>query len=221
MSLQQLPHPLGHGGVGYDRAVPRALKELQGLRLAVVAGAAGNTKMNIAAIREEDTILSAIVSTDAGGALADDTANVTIVSTKASGTLTVDALVADNACVVNGVTYTFKATPTQRNHIQYTVGNSDTADALLLANTINAYESHYDGAKALVPAVVATANNAVVTVTAIADGTAGNSIVLTGTALRLAASGAGTLAGGTATGGIKSTTTLSNKSLIVMWFDKQ
>lgn len=221
MTMQSLPKVVG-GGAGTEGALHKAVRELQGLRVATVAGAAAGTKMDIAAMRTEDTILSALSWTNAAAAApAEDVANITIQDTRASGTLTAASVNADDSCVVNGVTYTFKATPTQRNHIKYTEGNTDAQDATLLANAINAYESHYDGAKALKPAVVASANGAVVTVTALADGTAGNSIVLTGTPVRLAASGAGTLAGGTATGGIKSTTNLTGKTLTVFWFDKQ
>lgn len=222
MTMTSLPRTFGHGGVGYDKALADAVREQLGMRQAVVAGAAANTKMDIAAMRPEDTILSAIVfNNSAAAAPVDDAANITIEDTRASGTLTAASVAADDSCVVNGVTYTFKATPTQRNHIKYTAGNTDAQDAALLAAAINAYESHYDGAKALTPAVVATVNNNVVTVRALADGTAGNSIVLTGTPVRLAASGAGTLAGGTATGGIKSTTNHTGKTLLVTWFDKR
>jgi hypothetical protein len=202
MSLKSIAALLGQGGAGLDSDLHGLLTEMQGLKVSVVAGAA------------------AVVSTDAGGALADDAANITIQATKASGTLTAAAVAADDSCVVNGVTYTFKAAPTLPNHVLRTAGDN-TANALALANAINAYESRYTGSETNVPEVIATADAAVVTVTAIVDGAAGNAIVLTGTPTRLAASGSGTLENGTDTGGIKSTTNLTSKSVILFWFNKQ
>lgn len=55
-----------------DHALPAAIKELQGLSMTVVTGAAANTNMALAGIATEDTIVSALAYT--GGV----PANVTV-----------------------------------------------------------------------------------------------------------------------------------------------
>lgn len=298
----------------------QAIRELQGLRMSVVAGTTAGTKMNIAAMRPEDTIVSVC---DNPPTIADDAANCTPSSNRATGTLTVAAATEADTCVVNGVTYTFKTTPTQATHVKVTVGNNTTM-ATALAATINAYECRrLSTGNFNTPTVTATSNAAVVTVSSAAVGTgsgpvvteagseitvvstdpgavtatcivaitdvttitvngvtfsakttptdldlhfgvkataalqatevarvinsyqnergtldaiatvnaavvtitsasgrSGNSITLTGTPTRLAASGSGYLAGGTATGGFTSTTNLAAKNVMVLWFDK-
>jgi hypothetical protein len=217
MSLNSIPAKAGQGAGNYGDVV-KAVQELQRLKKSVVAGAAAGTKMNVAALRTEDTIISAIVSTDAGGALADDTANITIQGTQATGTVTVAAVADGDSVVVDGVTYTFKDAPTLINHVKRTAGN-DNANAAKLRDVINQYPFRSGGAQR--QTVKATASAAVVTLTAVVDGVAGNSITLTSsTGVRLAVTGAGTLTNGTATGGIKSSTNLTNKSVILTWFDK-
>jgi len=218
MSLQTVGKDFGvAGSVVNDGTLAKVLQELQGLNISVVAGAAAGTAMNVAALRTEDTVISAVVSTDAGGALADDTANVTIQSTKAFGTITISGNpVANETFVVNGVTYTFKAAVTGPKQVLITAGNNTTM-ATAAAAAINAYET----TKVAVDAgVVATSALGVVTVTAVVDGTAGNAITLTEAATNVAVTGAGTLTGGTATGSIKSTTNLTGKSVTLFWFNK-
>jgi hypothetical protein len=296
------------------------VRELQGIRLTVVAGAVAGTKMDIAAMSSEDTVVSA-TSTD--GLVANDAANITPSTGKATGTLTVAAAADGDTCVVNGVTYTFKTTPTAATHVKVTVGDN-TAMALALANTINAYENRrLTTGNYNVPAVSAAAAAAVVTVSSVASGAgngpvvteagseitvvstnpgavtatcivainntttitvngitfsakttvtdldlhfaikadanlqaaevarvinayqnergnlnavatvagavvtiapaaakSGNSITLTGTPTRLAASGSGYLVGGTGTGGFTSVTNLTGKTMMVLWMDK-
>lgn len=200
--------------------IRKAVKELQGLKVTIIpTGAAAGTKMNVAAIRAEDTILSAIRTITATGVKSDDTANVTIEVLKATGTIALSTAVATNAVVVNGTTYTFAAGAAATLGTPYTtvfLGTTDTHAAANLRDAINAQETI--GGRA--PVVVATASGATVTLTAAAEGTGGNSITLTKTGAPITVSGA-TLAGGTATGGIKSTTDLSASSLQLMWFDKQ
>jgi hypothetical protein len=153
----------------------QVVRELQGLRLNAVAGAAAGTKMNIAAMRSEDTIVAAA---DAAGILADDAVNCTISSSKAAGTLTVAAAVDGDTCVVNGVTYTFKNTPTSAVHVKVTAGNN-TAMALALATTINSYENRrLSTGNFNNPAVIATAAAAVVTITSVAAGTGNGPVVV-------------------------------------------
>jgi hypothetical protein len=296
------------------------VRELQGLRLSVVTGAAAGTAMAIPAMQAEDTVVAAA---DTAATVANDAPNITPSAGKATGTLTVAAAADGDVCVVNGVTYTFKTTPTQATHVKVTVGQNNTM-ATALAVAINNYENRrLTTGNFNVPAVTAAANAAVVTVSsatsgvgsgavvtevgneitvvstdpgavtatcvvAIADTTtitvngitfaakstitdqdlqfavkgsaalqatevarvinayqnkrgtlnatatvnaavvtisptgarSGNAITLTGTPVRLAASGSGYLAGGTATGGFTSTTNLTGKTMIVLWFDK-
>lgn len=218
MALETLNPNLGQGGAGIP-SLGKVLKELQGHSVDVVAGAAAGTKMPLAAIRSKDTILSVVVSTNAGGALTADTANVSIASTKANGTITLSGdPLANETFVVNGVTYTWKAVPTSRTHVKITTGNN-TAMAAAVRDAINAYENRYTG-KATTPSVVATAALGVVTVTANVEGVAGNAITFTESVTNLAMSGSGTLINGTATGGIVSTTNLTGMSLIVYWYSK-
>jgi hypothetical protein len=206
----------GYGGAGLTDA-PKQIAELQRLRITPVAGAAAATKMNVAGLRLADTLVSVLQGTS--GTFVDDTANCTIVDTHASGTLTVAAVNDADTCVVDTVTFTFKDTPTAGNHVKRTAGDN-TANALALKTAINTYLVRLgSGERYLTSKVKATVSGAVVTVTAVADGTAGNAIVLTGTPTRLAASGSGTLANGTATGGIKSTTDNSSKAMLVVWLD--
>ena len=216
MALNTVGNELG--GAVNDGALAAILRELQGLRVNVAAGAASGTAMNVAALRTEDTIISALVHTDAGGAIADDTANITIQSTKAFGTITISGNpVADETFVVNGVTYTFKAAVTGPKQVLITTGDN-TVMAAAAAAAINAYEN---GKVAVDASVVATSALGVVTVTAVVDGVAGNAIVLTEAGTNVAVSGAGTLTGGTATGSFKSTTNLTGKSVVLTWFNKR
>lgn len=225
MSLQTLPASFGKGGSNLtDGTLHSVLKELQGLNVTVVAGAAAGTKMNVAAMRTEDTIMAAVVSTDAGGALANDVANCTIQDTKAFGTITVSGNpVADETFVVNGKTYTFKNTITAGlGQVKITAGQNNTM-AAAIAQAINAYEARLlnNDQGYNTPQVVAVANAAVVTVTAVVDGAAGNAITLTENATNVAVTGSGTLTSGTDTGGFKSTTNLTGKSVTLHWYNKQ
>lgn len=300
----------------------KLLTELQGLRVSVVDGAAAGTKMNIADMREEDTILAAIVLADTWAAPTDDKDNITIQSTKASGTITISSTgpLNDETFVVNGVTYTFKTTPSAATHVKIGGTTSITLDNLV--TTVNAYETRRSGGSFNEPRVTATkTSSTVVTITATDDGAGngpvvtdtgdtitvansgtasvtatfasaaeddaltvngvtftlkdspsgsqevdvkgtdtlqagamaaainaydningtldvtataedevvtivpksakkGNLVTLTENATNLAVSGSGTLANGTATGGIKSATNLSAATLVVIWFDK-
>lgn len=218
MTMQTLPVDLGQGG-GVDAGIGAIIREIRGLTVSIGAGAAAAAKVNVAAIRIEDTILSVIRSV--AGVLTDVTANYTIFDTRASGTLTAASVANNDTCVVNGNTYTAKTTLTGAAR-EFLIGGTNAATATNLAAAINAYESRWDGSKFHIAAVTAVAASAVVTIKAVADGTAGNALTLTGTAVRLAASGAGTLAGGTATGGVVSDADHSaTSSLIVTWYNKQ
>lgn len=223
MSLESLGNANSLGNLVKLAAV---LTELQGLKFTVVDGAAAGTKMNVAAMRAEDTIHLALKLDDVWAAPTDDKANITIQPTKASGTITIAGNpVADETVTVNGVVYTWKAAGalTDRRHVKITAGDN-TAMAAALAAAINGYENRVEtaltGDANHSGTIVATSALGVVTVTAVADGTAGNSITLVEASTNVTVSGA-TLAGGTATGGIKSTTDLSTSTLLLVWSDKR
>jgi hypothetical protein len=122
-----------------------------------------------------------------GGLFTDDKAQITIQETHAYGTLThAGNVTANDYFAVNGVTYTFKTTPTLPTDILRIAGNN-TNQAAATAAVVNAYENRLDN----VPAIVATSLAGVVTFTSIRDG-AGNAIVVTGTATTLAEGTSGT-----------------------------
>lgn len=213
MALTTLPLTLGHGGTGLETVMPAAIRELAGLKIDILAGAKAETKIAVPAIRVEDTILSAWNL--ASGAITDVTAQMSIVSTTASGTLTLDTVVEDDTCVIAGVTFTAKDAPSANT--QFLVGDDDTETAANLANTLNAYQTRYGGPVPI--QYVATSDAAVVTITAKADGTAGNAITTVGST-NITASGA-TLTGGTATGGVESAVDQDTDTIILFWFNKQ
>jgi hypothetical protein len=198
------------GGLG---SIPAVLQELQGLNISLLAGALANTKIDLAAIRSEDTIIGAL-NNDAG-VLTDILSSLSIVDLRATGTLTLDTAVASDAVNVNGKVYTFQAgAPAKYGEVQ--IGADDAASAANLAAAINAYETSLGKGGA---DVEADADAAVVTITAVAEGTGGNAIVLTSADATITASGAGTLAGGSATGGIKSTG--ATDQIVLFWFNKK
>lgn len=198
---------LGVGGAGLNDRLQKIVKELQGLTVTTVAGAAANTKINVAALRSEDTIIAATkVDT---GVPSDVLSTLTIEDVRASGTLTLSGVVADDTAVVNGKTYTFKASadPMAR---QVTVGGTDTITATNLKNKINEVEANGD--------VIASSSGAVVTIKAKLEGTGGNSIAL-GATTHVTRSAA-TLAGGTTTGGFKLSADSASKVIQLIWFNK-
>lgn len=190
---------------------PAILKELQGLTVSLLAGAAADTTIALSAIRDEDTVLSALNNN--AGTITDITANISINSLKASGTITCSAVDAADTVTVDGRVYTAIADGATPVGNQFSVGASDTACATNLAAAINKGERLDATSK-----VTATSAVGVVTVTARTAGTAGNSITLASSdGTDLAVSGA-TLAGGAATGGIKSTSVTNQ--IILMWYNK-
>lgn len=189
------PVQSAHALLSNPQGLANNLKELQGLNVSIVDGAAAGTAMTLAGIRAEDTILCATVLADTWAAPTDDKANITIQSTTASGTITFGGNPVEGETVtVNGNVYTFKATPTKLNDAPILAGNNN-GMATALAAAINAYEGRYesqlhgDGNRAA--GVSATANAAVVTVTSVVDGV-GNAPAVTGTATVLVAAGSNT-----------------------------
>lgn len=214
MALTSIPSTLGEGGSGLETTMPAAIRELAGLNIDILAGAAASTKIEVAAIRQEDTILSAW--NVASGAITDVTANMSIVSVKASGTLVLDTVVEDETATVNGVTFTAKDAPTLNTHFLVGADDGETADNL--AATLNAYQTRYGGPSPIQYVAVSDGTDTV-TITAYADGTAGNAITLVGDST-ITASGA-TLTGGTATGGVESDVDQSTDTIILFWFNKR
>jgi hypothetical protein len=181
MTKEVVSSQLMKGGAGAVDQLPKIVRELSGYTVSFVAGATNGTKMNIAAMRVEDTILAAIIGTDAGGAWTDDVANITIQPTKASGTITISGNpVADETMTIGGDVYTWKATPSAPREVKITAGDN-TAMALALANSINAWHNRYDGSKTVQPLVVASPAAGVVTITAVMDGP-GNAPAVTNSA---------------------------------------
>jgi len=203
---------LGKGGTGVHGqeagGVYAALKELQGLTVSLLAGALADTKIDLAAIRQEDTILSAL-NNDAG-TITDVTGTMSIVSVKASGTVTLDTAVAGNTVTVNGHLYTAVA-GTPSDFTEFSIDTDDTAAAASLAAAINAREAAYHNV------VTAEAALGVVTVTATADGTSGNDVTLAKVGDPITVSGV-KLTGGTATGGVESSG--ATDQLILIWYNK-
>lgn len=130
----------------------------------------------------------------AGGTANPTTLSVTTstgAAAKASGTVTVSGTVsADDVITLQGVALTAKASPA--NEAQWQASTTKATAAASLASVINAHST----LSKIVSASASSATNPVVTITALQDGTLGNSITLvktTGT--NLAVSGA-TFSGG-------------------------
>lgn len=208
---------LGQGGIGFhghDAAAVAMLAELQGLNISLLTGAGANTKIDLAAIRSEDTIVGAINNN--AGTLTDIKAAASIVDVRATGTVTVGTVAAGDTVTVAGLTYTLVANDAvvqAHDKSKVKVGASANDCAANLAAAINAREASRSAQQ-----VSASVLTNVVTVTAIAEGTSGNALTLAETGNTFAVSGA-TLAGGTATGGIKFTGVTNQ--VILFWFNKR
>ncbi len=170
----------------------------------------------VLAVATSGTVIT-ITALDDGagnGPVITNSANAAVVSTDPNAvTATCVSMVADDTITVNGVVFTVKASPTTNVHIK--LGATDAAQGTYVRDAVNSYQSVVGGLDVVVTNVLG--------VVTFAAGSArkGNNIVLTGTATRLAASGSGYLANGTATGGIKSTSTLSASDVTVFWFNKR
>jgi hypothetical protein len=204
---------LGKGGAGMQGQGPGTahamLTELQGLTQSLLAGVGANTKIDLAAIRLEDTIIGALNNN--AGTITDVLSTLSIVDVRASGTLTFVSAVAGNTATVNGKLYTAVA-GVPANTTQFSIDTSDTATAASLAAAINEREKNDANA------IFATSALGVVTVRATAEGTGGNAITLAKVGAPITLS-AGTLAGGTLTGGIQSTG--ATNQVILTWFNKK
>lgn len=204
--------------IGNDTAsIAKALAELQGFTISgPITGAAAATAMAVTGIETEDTIKAVIVQDTTSKTLTNDTANVSIVDRRSTGTITLSGLVAGDVIGVNGKNYTAVADPGYNGAIiggQFKVKGTDALTAAELAKAIMQNDSTLE-AKVL--------SGAIVTIWYRTAGTGGNAIALAVTGSNSHATrSAATLAGGTATSGITSTTNLTGKEAWVLWFNKQ
>lgn len=215
MALENNPQ-LGKGGAGMHGTGPGTaaahIAELQGLRISLITGGAANTKFDIAAIRPEDTIVAA--HNNAAGTVTDITANVTIADLRAAGTVAVGTPVLGDTVTIAGLTYTVVAANTvvaPHDFSKVKLGTAAEVAARLLA-AVNARENNRTSQ------VSATLASTTLTVTAVAEGTAGNTIALVEVGTTFTISGV-VLTGGSATGGIKSTSVTNQ--ITVFWFNKR
>lgn len=159
------------------------------------------------------TVTSVVDGAGNGATVTETGDTITVSSTVPSAvTATFVSAVNTDALTVNGVAFTVKTTPVDLD-VDMGVKATDTLQAVDMARAINAYEL-----KHATLGVVASNVAGVVTI-APNVALAGNAIPLVG-GTNITASAA-QLANGTATGGIKSTTELAGKSLLVTWFNKQ
>lgn len=64
MAFNTIKKNIGDAGTGLDRSLYGILKELQGVKLNAVAGAAANTNIALAGVGLKDTIISVVNLTD-------------------------------------------------------------------------------------------------------------------------------------------------------------
>lgn len=210
---------LGNGGAFLNTEIHAALQELQGFRQVVVAGAAAATPMAVASLRDTDFIESAIVYTNAGGAPVEGKANITVASLKAQGKVTVAAVSDADTVTVDGTVFTFKDVPVGATDIRRVAGNN-AENAARLAIAVNNHQNRRVNGSINNAVLVATAVGAVVTFTAVSEGTSGNAIgKITSNNTRLATVGV-VLAGGAASGSFTSTDNLTGKTVVLTFYSK-
>jgi len=183
-----------------------------GRNVAQVSAVAAVATVTITSVA--DGVGNAPIVTSSGGTLS--CAN----SGTASVTATTSSVIATNYLVVNGVTFTARATlstVTATADVEFRVTTTTEAvQATEIARAINAYEEKYG---TLDVTASTTGLSAIVTIVP-KSAKKGNIIPLSaGNATGVAASGAA-LAGGTATGGFTSGSNLSGKTLLVVWWNK-
>ncbi len=213
----ELNKQLGQGGAGMHTAAPgsaaEALKALFGLKVSLIAGAAAGTKLNLADIRPGDVILAA--HNNNSGALTDIASTLAIVNPNAKGTVTLGTLAAGDSVTIAGLTYTLVVGGTKIADGDMSklamAAESATATAVRLAALINAREGNRTSKVTASPAA------AVITLTAVEEGTAGNAVALAETGSSFTISGA-TLTGGTVTGGIISSAVTNQ--VVLYWLKK-
>ena len=217
---------LGFGGSGVPDAMPKAIAELQGMKLTIVNGAAAGTVMPVPGMDHNDHIGAVI---DLTGQVDVPLNTLSTASRNAKGTITCLPTAADGDTVaVNGKVYKFKDVVVHTSYnpppgtipIDITPSGSDPEEmAERLAKAIMSGDSTVTAsvkANAASPPLMS-----LVEVQVRQPGTAGNAYTLSETGNAVTISGA-TFTGGTATGasGFTSTTNLAAKKLLVLWYDK-
>jgi hypothetical protein len=217
---------LGFGGTGIPDALPKAVAELQGMKMQVVTGAAANTVVPVSGMDPEDHIGSVVNLTD----LVDVAlSTISIAERNAKATITALTTAVDGDKVtVNGRVYTVKDVIVSTSYntppgvIPVDITPSGTDAEVLAKRTAQAIMS---GDATLTASVGLNAASppamVVITVKVRQPGTAGNAYTLTETGNGFTVSGA-TFAGGSAVGGggFSSSTSLAGKKLLVCWYDK-
>jgi len=160
------------------------------------------------------TITAATEGPGNGPAVSSSGGTMTVDSTDPGAvTVACASVVNTDTFTVNGVTFTFKTTPTVA-YLDLAVPATNAAAAAAIVAALVRYQSNVGDLN-----VAATALDDDVTITAKGART-GNTIALAEAATNVAKSGV-FLTGGTNTGGIKSTTDLTGESLLVYWYNKQ
>ncbi len=200
-----------------------AVRELQGYTKSLLAGNSVDTKIDLAAIRAEDTIVSVLHST--AGVLVDLTVEASVSDIRANGTITLVSVVEDDTVTVAGQVFqaltgdAFGANSGRANTgiFYFGIGVSDTESAVNLAAAIN----EYFGLQA--NGVSATNLAGVVTVTSTLEGAVGNAITMVeNTTASTIVVDNPTLTGGTDTGGVElDSTDTTGDQLIVEWYNRQ
>lgn len=209
---------LGFGGSGIPDSLPKAIAELQGMKMSIVAGAAANTLIVVPGMDPEDTIGSIVDLTTPASV---DPATCTVQGRNASATITALVTAADGEFVtVNGRKYTVRDVVVNPSYnappgvVAVDVTPSGT-DAVALAKALATAIMSGDSS------LTCTVVGAVVTVLVRQPGTAGNSYTLSETGNSFTVSGAN-FAGGSAaaSAGFKSTVSTAGKNLLVVWYDR-
>ena len=210
---------LGFGGSGVPDILPKAVAELQGMKMQFVDGAAAGTVIPVPGMDSEDHIGSVLNMTDSTTV---DVSTLTVASRNAKATITCLTPATDGDSVtVNGKKYTIKDVVVNPSYnappftVPIDIGNAGVTDVNKFAQTL---------AKAIMSgdsSLTAEASGAAVTVRVRQPGTAGNATTLAKTGTSVNISGA-TFAGGTAEGGsgFTSSASLAGKKLLVVWYDK-
>ena len=198
-------------------AVSAAINAYEGRYESQLNGDSNRTATCVATVNANVVTITAVVEGAGNAPQVTGTATVLAAAGTDTGaaTLTPVSVVATNTFVVNGVTFT--AVASGATDVQFNLKGSDALQGAEVARAINAYQFKYGTLDAK---ATAHATTGVVTVTPLTPPT-GNAISLTEASTNVAASGSGYLAGGTASGSIKSTTDLSAATLVLFWTNKK
>ncbi len=203
--------------------VQGAVRELQGYTKSLLPGNSVDTKIDLAAIRAEDTIVSVLHNT--AGVLVDLTVEASVSDIRADGTITLASVVAGDTVTIGGQVFEavagdgFGANSGRANTgiFKFGIGVSDTESGTNLRDAINEYFGlQANGVTATrvagVVTVVSTLEGAVGNATTLVENTSGTTIVVDNA----------TLTGGTDTGGVQlDSTDTTGDQLIVEWYNRQ